>query len=62
MAKSSQIHSNAPTTVSLAHMWGEKAGDADARFLVKTHRRLDERGEAKLRGLLSAGDPHGGSA
>lgn len=29
------------------------------RLLTKAHERLDDRGEAKLRGLLAAGDPHG---
>ncbi len=29
------------------------------RLLTKAHERLDERGDAKLRGLLRAGDPHG---
>lgn len=29
------------------------------RLLTKAHERLDERGEAKLVGLLNAGDPHG---
>jgi transposase len=29
------------------------------RLLVKAHERLDGGGEAKLRGLLNAGDPHG---
>ena len=29
------------------------------RLLLKAHERVTERGEAKLRGLLAAGDPHG---
>jgi hypothetical protein len=29
------------------------------RLLTKVHRRLDDRGEAKLTGLLAAGDPTG---
>ncbi len=29
------------------------------RLLTKAHERLDHRGDAKLRGLLRAGDPHG---
>ncbi|RIK10751.1 MAG: ISL3 family transposase [Acidobacteria bacterium] len=29
------------------------------RLLTKAHERLDEKGEAKLMGLLRAGDPHG---
>ena len=29
------------------------------RLLTKAHERLDDRGEAKLLGLLEAGDPHG---
>lgn len=29
------------------------------RLLTKAHERLDEHGDAKLRGLLRAGDPHG---
>lgn len=29
------------------------------RLLTKAHERLDEAGDAKLRGLLAAGDPHG---
>ena len=29
------------------------------RLLTKAHERLEERGEAKLLGLLEAGDPHG---
>ena len=29
------------------------------RLLTKGHERLDEKGEAKLMGLLEAGDPHG---
>ena len=29
------------------------------RLLISAHERLSERGEAKLRGLLAAGDPHG---
>lgn len=29
------------------------------RLLTKAHERLDERGEARLRGLLDAGDPRG---
>lgn len=29
------------------------------RLLTKAHERLDEAGDAKLRGLLDAGDPHG---
>ena len=29
------------------------------RLLISAHERLSERGDAKLRGLLAAGDPHG---
>ena len=29
------------------------------RLLISAHERLTERGDAKLRGLLAAGDPHG---
>ena len=29
------------------------------RLLISAHERLSERGDAKLRGLLRAGDPHG---
>ena len=29
------------------------------RLLISAHERLSERGDAKLRGLLTAGDPHG---
>ena len=29
------------------------------RLLISAHERLTERGDAKLRGLLTAGDPHG---
>ena len=30
------------------------------RLLISAHERLSERGDARLRGLLAAGDPHGG--
>jgi len=29
------------------------------RLFAKAHERLDETGDAKLAGLLEAGDPHG---